>query len=674
MTESKSVAVATRNDAFIAFRKLATGGAGWDGGKFLLSLFGATVTNELPDRQLAEFVRLCELGLMLSNNTLDEFKQEIRADAGPPEPTDEDVVDAAAALRKRINEDAVRFLCRYFGYSDLGVIRHQKYFYRKFIRLSRLEACTAEEFALRLADAHDDNWSREARAALPDDLRVLALQYAHDARLYVNDSEAFDVLNQIGCYSRHKPDEIIMFGKERGGCGRIRVVVIARQSDLDKWLSTPEEIERRFGFGWREFGINGRLVLRREYKVLDSFAHRYELGDEQAGDFETFWTGGIDIEPRGGQGQFTKWARSVVLTEQRLEQFMQLRDACTGKLKEMQRVLERQTYRSEPQQFLVEGLIPKSVLVLLLAKQKVGKTNAMLELAVAVALRESEWFGFPLKAGRGFAVYLFGEGSREDAEERVSTMNGGELPLLLNLVPYDGTEIDEILKSLSDINVELLIVDPARKFYKGDEDGSDAVSEFFTKLEEFARRKGAAVVVTHHLKREAAPKSIHDVPRCMRGSQVFLDRPRVVLAMRRAGTETQFGIPAPDGQPLHNFRGSSMFSGVRRLRRDEATFRHVVLGTADGKGQGNGSGSPETATDRTELTTEVGLDDVERVRAAVVSLLDQGQHVTSRGKRELFKLKPLDGISRLATRAAVERLESDGVLRRDASGALALSE
>ena len=34
-------------------------------------------------------------------NTLEELKQSIRADAGPPEPTYEDVLDAAAALRKR---------------------------------------------------------------------------------------------------------------------------------------------------------------------------------------------------------------------------------------------------------------------------------------------------------------------------------------------------------------------------------------------------------------------------------------------------------------------------------------------------------------------------------------------------------------------------------------------
>jgi hypothetical protein len=70
---------------------------------------------------------------------------------------------------------------------------------------------------------------------------------------------------------------------------------------------------------------------------------------------------------------------------------------------------------------------------------------------------------------------------------------------------------------------------------------------------------------------------------------------------------------------------------------------------------------------------EVLPDDVQRVRAAVASLIAEGQRVTSRGNRELYKLKPLNGISRLATRAAIEQLESGGVLRRDASGALTVS-
>ena len=46
MSETKSIAVATCNDAFIAFRRLATGGVGMDAGWFLLRLFGAKVTGQ----------------------------------------------------------------------------------------------------------------------------------------------------------------------------------------------------------------------------------------------------------------------------------------------------------------------------------------------------------------------------------------------------------------------------------------------------------------------------------------------------------------------------------------------------------------------------------------------------------------------------------------------------
>ena len=59
--------------------------------------------------------------------------------------------------------------------------------------------------------------------------------------------------------------------------------------------------------------------------------------------------------------------------------------------------------------------------------------------------------------------------------------------------------------------VALLVVDPARKFFRGDEDGSDAVSDFFTKLEVFARQKNCAVLVLHHLKRNATPRTISEV-------------------------------------------------------------------------------------------------------------------------------------------------------------------
>jgi len=55
-----------------------------------------------------------------------------------------------------------------------------------------------------------------------------------------------------------------------------------------------------------------------------------------------------------------------------------------------------------------------------------------------------------------------------------------------------------------------MVIDPARKFLTGDEEDSNAASEFFEALEEFAISKGTAVLVVHHLQKGAVPKSAHE--------------------------------------------------------------------------------------------------------------------------------------------------------------------
>ena len=107
----------------------------------------------------------------------------------------------------------------------------------------------------------------------------------------------------------------------------------------------------------------------------------------------------------------------------------------------------------------------------------------------------------------------------------------------------EGVSFAQHMRMLHKIpNVPIMVIDPARKYLTGDEDDAGVVSEFFEAIEEFAIEKNAAVVVVHHLQKNAAPKTALDVRDLLRGSQVFIDRPRVVIGMFRDGPYTVVGL------------------------------------------------------------------------------------------------------------------------------------
>jgi hypothetical protein len=99
-----------------------------------------------------------------------------------------------------------------------------------------------------------------------------------------------------------------------------------------------------------------------------------------------------------------------------------------------------------------------------------------------------------------------------------------------------------------------------------------------------------------------------------------------------------------------------MFSEVRRLRRDETTFRHVPL-----RGQ-------------TTAPKEIATGVMDRVLEAALRLLSEGQRLTRTGKAALFERKApeVTGLSRATVRDAIERLVTTGQLCCDTHGALAL--
>jgi hypothetical protein len=160
-----------------------------------------------------------------------------------------------------------------------------------------------------------------------------------------------------------------------------------------------------------------------------------------------------------------------------------------------------------------------------------------------------------------------------------------------------------------------------------------------------------AVLVLHHLQKNANPTTLAQVREAVRGSSVFLDRPRVALGCFRLKREGVTVI----GAIKSNLPPAFPIATEIRLRRDAATLRHIPV-------QAEATAAAEEVGERDELERKV-LDAITRLTA-------QGERITRAGSRELWALKPpeLEGIGRNRIRDAVDQLLGDGVLVVGADG------
>jgi hypothetical protein len=464
---------------------------------------------------------------------------------------------------------------------------------------------------------------------------------------FLGDTTTVDCCNSLSIFGTNGLE---IYGIEKQ---RVRLTIVLREALLSDW-----------------FGEGGRLGLSKlpietgcDYKIIhtrisDSLADHFEK--------ERWWEDEGSLKKGLSHQDFDEpeeWFLAGAATEADLNGLRELGEIADWSAHSMARALRRRSLLTsgQPSSFLVPGLIPDGALALLLGDKKTGKSTALLELCVAVARREASWLGFPINHDRrGFAVYVCGEDSPGEVLDRVRRMTGGETPFGLNIIPALGTDLDDILKQLDSEKIRLLAIDPARKFFTGDEDSSDQVSGFFNRIESLTAKKNCATIATHHLKRESNPGTVAEVANRVRGSGVWLERPRVVLGMIRTATgETQVGISGRPDNPLHNFRRDVMFSGVQRLRRDDATSRHIAV-------DGTGAGAKQA----------LALEEREEAFSAVKALLMNGARVTRTGSNELYqqKLPQTKEWSRAKARTAVDELIRNGKLLLNSDGSMRLGQ
>ncbi len=216
----------------------------------------------------------------------------------------------------------------------------------------------------------------------------------------------------------------------------------------------------------------------------------------------------------------------------------------------------RKVGSDETFEFVVNGLIPRGAVTLLAAAGGTGKSSIAHQLCVYAAIdwdegeEKPKWLGQDINydfCKSGICVYFSGEDGPAIINAR------GELfdPLhRANRLQFHRTEFQDKEITFSEYLTELqkmpevpiVVIDPARKYLTGDENDADVVSEFFEAIEEFAIKKRSAMVVVHHLQKGARPTNSREVLDELRGSQVFIDRARVVIGMCRDEKHTIVGL------------------------------------------------------------------------------------------------------------------------------------
>jgi hypothetical protein len=298
-------------------------------------------------------------------------------------------------------------------------------------------------------------------------------------------------------------------------------------------------------------------------------------------------------------------------------------------------------------EFLLDDLIPMGVVTLLAGASETGKTTLLTELAVSAAMSEygTAWLGRKVDpdTSSGAVIYLSAEDdSPAFMQARRVLIEPQARDLRFVGICGDHRPIEEILQSIGRYkNVSLLIVDPAREYLRGGESDSAAVSALFSALQQFARNTGCAVVLVHHLSKGATPNSLAQLRRDIRGSQVWVDRPRQILGMFRRGGSTIIGTCKNSAPPPSVGMPETVF------RRDEATLRYLPV-----EPQGSAAAVP----------ADHGGCEVERVQDAVLALVRRfnadGRLVRRTGNNGVFntRAEEIAGITQRVIKETVDRL------------------
>jgi hypothetical protein len=216
----------------------------------------------------------------------------------------------------------------------------------------------------------------------------------------------------------------------------------------------------------------------------------------------------------------------------------------------------------KPRRWLVDGVLPLGVPGMIAAMGDTGKSMLMLDLAVKIATG-GDGVNFATALGgrvaaRGTAVIVTAEDDAREVHERLDGIDplGKRLerPERLRVVPLPDAgggltlvrqgrsgieltpEAEGLFAQLRGIgDLRLVVFDPLQAFVEGDLNADPAVAQFLcSALARLAAETGAAVVVTHHMRKGNRKEDIADAAGArdaIRGTTALVDGLRFAYAL-----------------------------------------------------------------------------------------------------------------------------------------------
>ena len=223
-------------------------------------------------------------------------------------------------------------------------------------------------------------------------------------------------------------------------------------------------------------------------------------------------------------------------------------------------------FKGEPpeMEYLVEGIFPSGVPALLAASGGIGKSFALLDLALKVALFKGDdpfevapyAFGGRVKKG-GKVVFLTAEDSADSVHRRLSQIassdeiaRASESLMVVPLPDATGAialinegmgvvsmteHYHDLMNQLLDLgNVELVIIDPLQAFCWADVNADPKAAQvWWTAMSSICAKVGATLIVAHHMRKDGLSgiTKAEEARESIRGSTALVDGARLVYAM-----------------------------------------------------------------------------------------------------------------------------------------------